>query len=164
MKEFKINKYITLKLENEKTVIYIENSPFLACKRLVIHVPFEKIRDFDNIDSIDEAVEISERTIINGKMFRLHSPIPIRSDINITPEEEFWGHCSNLQVWAENGYESRILHSNLAFPLLRKLKEMGDPLARSRYKDELAQRILNGNLNLILYLLLDYYPILWCRP
>ncbi len=52
----------------------------------------------------------------------------------ILPIKEFWGHCSNLQAWAEYGYDTRLLHPNLAFPLLEKLATVGDPIAKKVFK------------------------------
>jgi hypothetical protein len=66
-------------------------------------------------------------------------------DLGITPEEEFWGHCSNLQAWAEYGYDTRLLHSNLSFPLLKRLTEVGDPKARRVFKEEIVKRYYEGN-------------------
>ncbi|MFX1237046.1 MAG: hypothetical protein ACFFAS_03805 [Promethearchaeota archaeon] len=48
----------------------------------------------------------------------------------IPPETEFLVHCSNLQAWVEHGYDARLIHSNLAFPLLKRLCEVGDPQAK----------------------------------
>ncbi|GAH27524.1 unnamed protein product, partial [marine sediment metagenome] len=64
----------------------------------------------------------------------------------ITPEQEFWAHCSNLQTWAEHHYDTRLLHSNISFPLLRRLTEAGDPVAKQFFKDEIAERIKLGVL------------------
>ncbi len=50
----------------------------------------------------------------------------------------------NLQVWYENDYDTRLLHSNLAFPLLKKLSEIGDTVARKVLKDEIIKRYKNG--------------------
>ena len=52
----------------------------------------------------------------------------------------------NLQVWAEMNYDTRILHRNLAFPLLKKLAQVGDPIAKKALKDEIAKRFLSGNV------------------
>ena len=73
----------------------------------------------EDIESIDEAAKKLNHSLEN--------------DINeytIPPEVEFWGHSSNLQTWYEYGYDLRLLHSNLAFPLLQKLTDIGDPLAK----------------------------------
>ena len=102
----------------------------------------ENISYFNDIDSIDEAAERLDRSLEgNG-----------RNRFVIPPEVEFWGHCSNLQVWEEMDYDTRILHSNLAFPLLKKLTEIGDPIAKKVLKEEIAKRLRSGNINTILYL------------
>ncbi len=61
------------------------------------------------------------------------------------PEVEFWGHCSNLQAWYEFEYNTKLLHRNLAFPLLKKLYEVGDPQAKKVFKDEILNRFFGGN-------------------
>jgi len=83
------------------------------------------------------------------------------SKVIIPARSEFWGHCSNLQVWAEKSYDTCFLHSSLAFPLLKKLAEVGDPLAKKVFKDEILKRINMGDDKAILFLLknnyLDYF-------
>ena len=63
----------------------------------------------------------------------------------------------NLQVWNENKYDSRILHSNLAFPLLRALVKLGDPLAKKVIKEEIAQRLASGYPSVVKYLINQGY-------
>ncbi len=162
MLEFKVNDYITLKLKNGKTVIYIKKKPFINCKRLVLQIPINMISKFDEIGSIDEAADVYKKTIMDGITYEgFHGTNPLEIQVNVSDKEEFWGHCSNLQVWVENDYNTRILHSNLAFPLLRKLTEVGDPLARKVFKDEIAERFSSGNLSVMRFLLEeDYLSIL----
>jgi len=131
--EFQVNKYLSLKLEEGKTNVYILGKLFRQCKYLLITIPVEKVSSFDELESIDEAAE------------RLDHSLEPRRDVkqfaySIPPEVEFWGHCSNLQVWYENGYNTRLLHSNLAFPLLRELARVGDPQAKRIYKEEVVER------------------------
>ena len=116
IKEFEINKYLKLKLEAGRTNIYVKGRKFRQCMYLLLNIPVDRIEDYDEIESIDEAAEILDRSREG------HHHIGGR----ITPEEEFQGHCSNIQVWAENSYDTRILHRNLAFPLLKRLSEVGD--------------------------------------
>ena len=44
-----------------------------------------------------------------------------------------------MQVWAEHNYYTRLLHRDITFPLLKKLTEGGDPLARKVFKEEIAK-------------------------
>lgn len=147
-KEFKVNDYITLKLEVNpwegywETVIYVNERRFDQCKFLLLDIPIEKIKTFDEIESIDEAAEKLDRSLEN---INKHSE-------GIPPDVEFWGHCSNLQVWFENDYDSRLLHRNLAFPLLKKLTELEDPLAKRMFKEEIAKRMESGHYSVIEYL------------
>ena len=105
MDKFTVNDYIKLSLNGYETVIYVNNKPFIQCKFLLLNIPIEKISTFDEIQSVDEAAEKLDTSL---------EPFEGRVE-KIPPETEFWGHCSNLQVWAENGYDTRLLHRNLAF-------------------------------------------------
>jgi len=145
--QFKINEHITLKLENTITMIYVKNKRFRQCLRLVINIPVKEFDEFDDIDSIDEAPSLSKK--VNYETSNEH--------FYISPKEEFWGHCSNLQAWAENNYDTRVLHSNLSFPLLKELNNLGDPIAQQVFKDEIAQRLDSGFLPVIFYLLTEDY-------
>ena len=49
-------------------------------------------------------------------------------------------NCSNLQAWVENKYDLRIIHTNLGFPLLKKLAEF-DKNALISLKEEIAFRV-----------------------
>jgi len=85
---FKINDFVSLKLENNETVIYVKENKFSICKHLVLNIPIDKISSFNEIQSIDEA---SDRIT--------------RQRIVIPPETEFWGHCSvrHEAVWLNTG-------------------------------------------------------------
>ena len=147
MLEFEVNKYITLKLEDKKTNIYVNGELFKQCKYLLLNISIEEISSFDEIDSVDEAAEKLN-----------HSEEPREGYIKkIPPEVEFWGHCSNLQVWYENNYNTQILHSNLAFPLLKELTRLGDPIAKRVFKEEISKRLINGSFQTILFLLIGNY-------
>ena len=143
-KEFKVNEYITLKLEYGKTYIYIKGERFDQCKFLLLNMNVDDITSLDEIESIDEAAEKLDE---NMEVSEYTS-----TEIQIPPDVEFWGHCSNLQVWAENDYDTRLLHSNLAFPLLEELTEAGDPLAKKIFKEEIAKRIQTKYLPVVQYL------------
>ena len=58
MQDFKVNERITLRLENNKTVIYLAGRRFLQCKHLILNIPMTEIAVLDEIRSIDEAIEI----------------------------------------------------------------------------------------------------------
>ncbi|MFX1233527.1 MAG: leucine-rich repeat domain-containing protein [Promethearchaeota archaeon] len=145
---FKINDYITLKLEYSRTNIYVKGRLFNQCKYLLLNIPTSQIHEYSDIESIDEAAERLNRSLEGNHVH--HSQ-------NITPETEFWGHCSNLQAWAENEYDTRLLHRNLAFPLLKSLVDAGDPQARKVFKEQIALRIVSGHPSVIEFLLQQGY-------
>ncbi len=144
MLEFKINDYITLKLKENKTILYVGGKEFMQCKRLVLMIPSERIHLFDEIKSIDEVIDnIDEFVDIHSKEF------------SFSPRTEFWAHCSNLQVFVENNYDTNLLHSEMSFWLLRKLSELGDPIANRKIKFELIKRF-ESNYTPVIYSLIEY--------
>lgn len=147
MKEFRVNQYITLKLEKNNTVIYVNGKHFDQCKFLLLNIPVNKYEDFNDIESIDEAAARLDPKLEGGG----------KKNIEIPAEVEFWGHSSNLQVWVENNYDTRLLHRSLAFPLLRSLADLGDPLAKLRLKEEIVERFRSGSLPVVEYLINEGY-------
>lgn len=142
--EFQINDFITLKLEwNKKkckyaTEIYVLGRKFLQCKHLFLIIPNEdpKKKWIDSIDDLEK--------LYGSGLEEAHYKNIRPEDFGLTAKEVFWGHCSNIQVWAENNYDTRLLHSNLSFPMLRKLVEVGDLKARAMYRKEVAIRYSTG--------------------
>lgn len=126
MLSFKVSNFLTLRLEEGWTILYVNGEEFIQCKGLFISNPHL----YDNIASVDD---IESEVIQEENKFV------------ISPEEEFWGHCSNLQVWFEHNYDARLLHSNLAFPLLKKLAEIGDITASKKLKIEIMERFAEGS-------------------
>lgn len=153
--EFEVNKYITLRLEHvEKkiieddlgppieikehweTVIYLNGKRFNQCKFLMLNIPVDDIKSLGEMESIDEAAERLDASLEDFNWGGQPQGL-------IPPEVEFWAHCSNLQVWYENNYDTRLIHSNLAFPMLKRLTELGDPVARRVFKEEIVKRYMS---------------------
>jgi len=141
-----------LKLKGIITYIYVDGKKFNQCKSLFVVLPEGEEEDFDYIESIDEAGDI-----MNEKYKRNHIKYLNSRKFGVPPETEFWGHCSNLQAWYEHKYDPRVLHSNIAFPLLKELCKLGDPIAKERFKDAVRERFLSGNTTVIKFLLADNY-------
>jgi len=114
-----------------------------------MNIPVQDFYKYDEINSIDDAAEKLDKSLERGN--------PEVSKIDIPPQVEFWGHCSNLQVWAEQDYDTRFIHSNLAFPLLKKLTEVGDLKAEKIFKDEIGKRFEMGPDSVRQFLALEGY-------
>jgi len=57
----------------------------------------------------------------------------------------------------EQDYNTSLLHSNLAFPLLNILNEVRDSPARKALKDEVVKRIKNSYVSMIIYLMVSKF-------
>jgi len=141
--EFRINKYLTLKIEGARTIIYVAGKRFIQCKFLLLNIPISEVESLGELKSLDEITEKLDNT--------LEYPSE-REDIYIDPRTEFWAHCSNLQVWYENRYNTRMLHRNMAFPLLHALTKAGDPIANQVFKEEIAFRLASGDESVVTFL------------
>ncbi|TFF94662.1 MAG: hypothetical protein EU544_04205 [Promethearchaeota archaeon] len=138
-KFFNVDDYITLRLEEGKTVIYVGGKRFRQCARLMLTIPKVDLGEFEEIKSIDEAAELYQ-TLYENKILETDD-----EDHSISPEQEFWGHSSNLHAWVENDYDTRLIHSNLALPLLKELNEIGAKRAKQRFREEVLNRYRYGN-------------------
>ncbi|MDX1798577.1 MAG: Rab family GTPase, partial [Candidatus Lokiarchaeia archaeon] len=145
--EFKINEHLELRLEGGKTNIYVGGRLFNQCKYLLLNLTSYNSKNYSNIESMDEAAEKLDPSM-EGRG---------SSKLGLSPEIEFWGHCSNLQAWYENNYDTRILHRNLAFPLLKALVEAGDSLAKKVFKEEISLRLESGYPSVVLFLINQGY-------
>ena len=151
-KTFKINDYLTLKLVGEETVIYIVRELFLLCKALLLNIPVYETEGFRELESIDDIADIlrsfPENDYEDFNRFLVYKG----SGFRISPETEFFVHCSNLQAWYEHEYDTNLLHSSIAFPLLKALTDVGDKKAKHCFKSEIVRRFENGNWSVMNFL------------
>lgn len=149
MKEFKVNDFITLKLVEGRIDIYVKDKIVFQKMFLLLNFPVKNTEKFEDIESIDQVADI-----LGWKKWG-HTSKQVSIDVykkEMDPETEFWGYCSNLQVWAENNYDTRLLHSSLSFNLLTKLVEAGDPIAKKVFKNEVVSRFASGYPTTIKYI------------
>lgn len=146
-KEFKINRFLSLKLSHGQTFIYVNDREFRQCKYVLFNLPVIDIDRYKSTESIDELIdEFAQEGLEKPR--------------DITPEAEFWAHCSNLQAWAEHGYNTDLLDYRLSFPLLEKLSQEGDLQAKRIFKEEIARRLMRGDLYIAGSLIREYSEIL----
>ncbi len=143
MQKYRINKFLDLRFEDNRTNIYVKNELFRQCKYILLNISVENLDKTLKINSVDDAVEI-----LGGS-----SEFQVPNFENFNPELIFWAHCSNLQAWHENNYNTSLLHSNLSFPLLKELTKAGDLNARKIFKEEIAKRFESNNITVIKFLL-----------
>jgi Leucine-rich repeat (LRR) protein len=140
--KFIINKFLSLELVNNETVINILGKEFIQCKALIVDLPNQELSN------------LSELTFDDLSMYSKSSE---RYVDKISPQELFWGHCSNLQAWTESGYNSDLIDSRLAFPLLKRLTEVGDLDAKKAFKEEIARRFSSGSPTVVRFLFKENY-------
>lgn len=148
LKEKKINDLITVRMigniQFSDIILLVNNKYFSQCRKVIFNIPIADVDNYDYINSIDE--------VIYGL-----KDSDAEEDIDIDIELEFFAHYSNLQAWVENNYDTRILASNLSFPLLKKLVKNGDKEARKIFKDEIAKRLETGFMPTVKFLILNKY-------
>ena len=94
-----------LKLVGYNTVLYINDESFMQCKRLVLSILREEMDQYSQLDSIDEVAEIYDHSIYDHIVLREGEDPEVENDEDfslLSPEGEFWGHGSNIEVWAEH--------------------------------------------------------------
>ena len=143
IKEIKINNYITLQLYK----VVEDQELYLRYGYTMILINGERFNKCLSLLSNEY-----EENMINWKDKYLKELELTEEQIYLSLEDEFWGHCSNIQVWAENDYDTRLIHYNLAFPLLKKLTEAGDPQAKKVFREEIVKRYKSGFPSVIKYL------------
>ena len=91
---YKINDYVTLKLERGKTFIYVYGRRFIQCIQLALQIHKEDVTVFDEIESIDQAEELYSSYIWQNKTLERNGILKNVGYHAISSKEEFWGHCS----------------------------------------------------------------------
>lgn len=141
---FVINDYITLKYEEESSNIYVNNEYFCPCAgHSILMLPTKLFSVFAET-SLDNIIEILGDHI---------------HDCNkgLTPKIDHWQNCELLKCWTTDGYPTTYLRMDLAFPLLEKLFEIGDPQAKTVFKEEIAKRFMSGYKPIMVYLVNEGY-------
>ena len=128
---------LTLKLIDGKTRIYIDEKEITSCITVAIELPEDDLPELTNIESINDVIDRYEEREV---------------DEYITPEEAFWVHCSNLQVWVEHDFDTRLLDIGLSFILLKELANKGFPRAKIRLHEEVVKRYRLGNKHVRFFL------------
>lgn len=142
-KEFQVNEFISLKLIFSKSLIFIQDDLFMTCQKVALNILPGKVGMYDDFNNIDDVIDFYK------------SQTPSGGEISITPEEEFWAHCSNMQAWVENDYNTCILSRYISFPILTELSNRGFQRFQRLLKEEIIYRIKEGGIKTIRYFIAD---------
>ena len=134
--EYKINKLLSIIHDYDETIITINGKKLLTCRVTVLTIPKKEISY--NFTTIDDFLGNREYDRLD-KCF-------------ISERTKFWVHCSNLQAWYDYNYDTRLLHRNLAFPLLIRMVRAGDSQAKKVFKEEIVKRYIDGSPSVRKYL------------
>jgi Leucine-rich repeat (LRR) protein len=142
--EQKMNEYLSVRLVHGLTEVFVGEKRINQCKLVLMNFPRERVKELGRFETIDELSEFAEKKELD------FTP-------EITPEEEFWAHCSAIQAWVEAGYDTRLLDMRLAFPILKELTKVGDKQASQKFKDEIFKRFNSAYAPVIKYLTREGY-------
>jgi len=141
--KYQINAFLNLRFEEDTTSLYIKDEYFRKCSYVLLGLiknDKEMEDNQKNFECIDEAIDQIDQI-----------------DETLLPLEEFKAQCSNFQAFADYDYNTDILSYQLSFPLLKKLSSVGDPIAKSRFREEIIKRISSDYFPVIIYLLDEGY-------
>ncbi len=137
-REFIVDEYITLKLIGKNTILFVCGEYFISCYGSLLTRDIKDNEKIIEINSIDEIIEKHSKTRI----------LLDDSEV-ITPEEEFWGYCSNLQAWVENNHEMGLLEDHLGFGILKKMVKTCNKNILPRFKEEILKRLKSSYFNVL---------------
>ncbi len=116
----------------------------MTCRFVPLAIPLEKLPNLKHIDSINDLIDNLDHSLEKRPPKWIHG--------EKVGELDFFVNCSNLQVWVEHDFDTRLLDYRLSFPLLRALAER-NARACMRYHEELIERCKTARtLNLSGYL------------
>lgn len=134
-------------MERGHIAVLVGGEPYRHCRFLAIHIPTEAAREYDVIDSIDEAMELAAKASGGYQSLEQRS---LREEARLSDKERFWGHYSNLSAWAEHDYDLRLIHSNLGIGLAKRLVEAGERRALPALKRGIMENLRKGRLATLL--------------
>ena len=144
-----IDEHITLKLILDKTLIYVCGGLFLTCQKIVLTLAPTDFKDYEGFTGIDDILEFYHA---EGR------PLEVKENkLSITPEEEFWAHCSNMQAWVESGYNTHVLSKHISFPILARLSKKGISQFILLLKEELIDRLKSGGYKTLVHFIDSKY-------
>jgi len=136
--KIKVNDYITISLESNKILIYIQGERFQEL-------------DYSFINKILNASKNQlEKTNTQGKY--------VKNKFKKDSKNAYFNNFVNvMKLWIKNNYDTGILLYDISFPLLRKLVEVGDPHAKRVFIDEILKNLWGDDPLVVKYLINEKY-------
>ncbi len=89
----------------------------IPCVHVVVATTLEYL---ETVDSLDDLMNISKEKRLGGEPAK---------QVEISDEDIFWAHCSNIEYWFEAGMPPEGLASNLSVPILKSFAGRDPQLA-----------------------------------
>ncbi len=126
-----VNEYISIqRYESEpKIIIYVRNEPLVS-------IPSP---EFPSLEYLLREV--------NNNLVRYKNP-----QKNSKTEIFFQRLALILEIWSKNDYDTHLLHYKIAFPLLKKLREVGKTKFQIIFQQEILKRYSTSPLEVKNYL------------
>jgi hypothetical protein len=125
---------------------------------LFLNIHQERYKVYNQFEIIDEAVEENQSYVDIYSINDFYDNHPRgREKFNITAEQEFWAHCSNIQLWVEHDYDMSLIHSSLGYKLLKSLSNHNIQPVKKRYKNEIVKRFQIGHIESSFFLLAENF-------
>lgn len=121
----------SVNLIKNKSVIFIAGREFMTCHFVPLAIPIKIFPKLKHIDSINDVIDNLDHSFERTPPKWIHG--------EKVGELDFFVNCSNLQVWVEHDFDTRLLDYRLSFPLLKALGKI-NIRARMRYREELIER------------------------
>lgn len=136
--KIELNDYIAIGLEYNKILIYIQEERFQELEYSFLNKILNACKV--QLEEVKKQVKIVEN---------LHK---LELD-----NENFIKFLIILKLWIKNNYDTEILVYDFSFPLLKKLVEVGDPLAKKVFINEILKNLWGADPLVVRYLINEKY-------
>ncbi len=135
---FFMNVYIAGKIACKVTSPLIQFDPDILTSQLAVDYNPLILDDYQGSDQIDNACELQR--------YLQHANTGFSSRLDSIPlEDSFFAGCSNIQAWAENGYNMSLIYHEHGFTILEHLIRAGDDRALAAFRPGVLHKLFHGN-------------------
>ncbi|MFX0023610.1 MAG: rhomboid family intramembrane serine protease [Candidatus Hermodarchaeota archaeon] len=136
--KIELNDYITIGLEYNKILIYIQGERFQELE-------YSFLNKIINASKI-QLEEVKNQVNTAENLYKME-----------VENENFINFLIILKLWIQNNYDTDILVYDFSFPLLKKLVEVGDPLAKKVFINEILKNLWGADPLVVRYLIDEKY-------